>query len=76
MEALDKLKPKEQRELLNLIDLKVQNELLFQYIIDNKLPFCLPNLEKKPFEITNVVSNTLVTLIEMIKSGDLIKKDA
>jgi len=75
MESLEKLTIKEQRELLSLMSLKVENEQLNTYLRNNRLPFCIKNCEM-PFDVNYNSTTILVRLIEMIKSGDLILKDA
>lgn len=74
MEFIDKLKNKEQKELLSLIDLKLENELLDNYLRNNKLPFCLKCYDV-PFEAKKNSTYLIIRLIEMIKNGDLILKD-
>jgi len=73
---LDNLTDREKRDLLKLIDLKVQNELLWNFIKENPLPFCLPNIKNPPFEINNHTTNLLVNLIQLINDGKLVLKDA
>jgi len=68
---LEKLNDIEKRKLLRLIHLEVENELLFNYIKTNKLPFCLTNI-KPPFDIKFHTSAILIGLIEMIKNNELI----
>jgi hypothetical protein len=73
MESLEKLTNKEQKELLDLINLKTEIEQLNTYLINNSLPFCINHCEM-PFNISYSSIATLVRLIEMIKSGNLILK--
>lgn len=73
-EWLEKLSKQQEKEFLAIIDLKVESELLQQFVIDNPLPFCLCSYES-PFEAKTFTSGLLVNLINMINEGRLILSD-
>lgn len=75
-EWLEKLSKQQEKEFLEVINLKVENELLFQFIKDNPLPFCVKVVCNNPFDIRNRSTSMLVNLITMINNGELILKDA
>jgi len=71
---MEDLTDKQKREFLALIDLKVENELLWKFMKDNPLPFCLQRCENEPFEIKTAIASTLVNLVTMINNGKLVLK--
>lgn len=75
-EWLEKLSKQQEKEFLGIVNLKVENELLHQFVLDNPLPFCLQSLCEKPFDIQNHTTAILVDLITMINKGELVLKDA
>ena len=74
-EWLEKLTQQQEKEFLDIIDLKVENELLNNYLRNNKLPFCIIDCEM-PFDVKRHSTAFTIRLVEMIKSGKLVYKDA
>lgn len=71
---LEKLSKEQTRQLLSVIDLKVEHELLNNYLMNNKFTFCLSNCNM-PFVVKNHSTSILIKLVEMIKNGELVYID-
>jgi len=74
-EWISELSEKQQSQLLEIISDSVEHELLNDYIISNKLPFCIKDC-KMPFNVKRYSTAFTIRLVEMIKNGELILADA
>jgi len=78
-EIIEKQKLIKEIDVVRVVDklysLNTEIEQLNTYLINNKLPFCIKNCNM-PFKVNNHPTYVLISLIEMIKNGDLILKDA
>jgi hypothetical protein len=61
-----------EKELIELINLKVEIEQLNTWYHNNTKHLCLPVLEHQPFEMVKFTSVALVSLVEAIKSGQIV----
>jgi len=72
---IERMDKKQEKELLEIINLKAESELLNNYLRQNKLPFCIETC-KLPFEPSTYSTAFIIRIVEMIKSGKLVLKDA
>jgi hypothetical protein len=61
-----------EKELIELINLKVEIEQLNTWYYNNSKDLCLPRLKYQPFEMLNFTSVALVAMVEAMKSGEII----